>query len=351
MALRHILILGSMLATLVVSDLAFGQINIPSPRFRYKEVESPESTRPFATPGVFDYDAKFFAPLEFTNDEEPEPRSGFYANYDRTYTSIGKAGRIDTTSDMVPDGYTYIWGTRMEFGWMSEVDSGWELIYQYADGIYFTAGQDVSVANPMLIDSSFASFELNKVFRQALKSGEYFEPYIGARFFNVSDSSIQDTLQTNNTVIVGNRFKQNTTNNSFGLQAGASYNSRRGRWRTTTDGSISTTYNQQQYFSTDITNNPINLRTDITEAYQANQSFVPLLDLQYEIAYYISRDISIKTGVQLMWAWNGIARANTLTTNLNPNSSYNVSGTTAGAGLFDQDFLSAGFIFGCEWRR
>ena len=64
MALKNILILGSLLATLVVSDLAVGQVDVPSPRFRYKEVQQPESTRPFATPGVFDYDAQFFASLE-----------------------------------------------------------------------------------------------------------------------------------------------------------------------------------------------------------------------------------------------------------------------------------------------
>lgn len=350
MALKNILILGSLLATLVVSDLAFGQVDIPSPRFRYRELESPDSTRPFATPGVFDYDAQFFAPLEFTNNEDPDPRCGFYANYDRTYTSVGKAGRIDTTSTQVPDGYTYIWGTRCELGWMSEEDSGWELEYQNASGIYFAAGQDISVPNPLLVDSSFASVDINKVFRQTTKRGEYFEPYIGARFFNVSDNTIEDTLQTINTVIVGNRFKQNTTNNSFGFQAGATYNSRRGRWRCTTDGSIATTYNQQRYFATDITNVPFTVQS-ITEFYQTDQSFVPILDLQYEVAYYISRDISLKTGVQLMWAWNGIARANTLTTNLNPNSFYNVTGTNGGAGLFDQDFLAAGFIFGFEWRR
>ena len=75
---------------------------------------------------------------------------------------------------------------------------------------------------------------------------------------------------------------------------------------------------------------------------------MPILDGQIELAYNISRDISIRTGVQTMYVWNGVARANTQTTNLNPNSVFGAGGVT---GLFDESYVAAGFIFGVEWRR
>ena len=352
MALKNNWILGSLLATFLISGTAWGQVDVPSPSFQHKEVESPDSTRPFATPGVFDYDAQVFAPIEFTNGEEMEPNTGFYATYDRTYSSITRAGHIGPNNNsFVPTGTDYIWGTRMEMGWMTDADDGWGVAYQHGDGSYFTAGQDVLVAQPMLVTSQVATAEINKLFRQTLKQGGYFEPYIGGRYMNMSDKTIEDTLQTLNTLQVGNRFKQNATNSAVGFQAGARYNNQLGRWRMTSDGAIATMYNQQRYFATDIATGttPTTSIQAITETYNSEQAFVPVLDLQLEFAYHISRDLSLRTGVQMMYAWNGIARANTLTTNLNPNSAF--SGVGPGAGLFDDSFLSAGFLFGMEWRR
>ncbi len=353
MALKHIFILGSLLATYLVSSTTNGQVNVPSPKFEHKSVESAESTRPFATPGVFDYDTQVFAPIEFTNGEEMKPNDGFYATYDRVYTSVSRAGHFSGVNGAeVSTGSDFIWGTRMELGWMSDSDDGWGLVYQHADGSYFTAGQDILVANPMLVTTKNANVELNKLFRQSLKNGGYFEPYVGGRYINVSDRTIEDTTQTLGGVVVGNRFKQNATNSAFGFQAGARFNNHRGRWRTTTDGAIATTYNQQRYFATDIANNRTATTNTqgIIESYQSDQAFVPVLDFQFEMAYHISRDVALRTGVQAMYYWDGIARANTLTTSLNPNSAFNTSGA-AGAGLFDDKFVSAGFIFGLEWRR
>jgi hypothetical protein len=350
MALRNIFIFGSMLATFMVSGSIFGQVNIPSPRFQYKKVESAESTRPYATPGVFDYDAQVFAPVEFTNDEELAPNTGFYATYDRTYMSVTRAGYISgPNQSAVATGSDYIWGTRMEIGWMTDVDNGWGLVYQHADGSYFTNGQDVLVANPMQVATQNSHVELNRQFRQALKKGGYFEPYVGARFLSISDNTIEDTIQTLGFVVVSDRFKQKATNNAFGFQAGARINQNRGRWRTTCDGAIATTYNQQRYFATDIAN--AGTTQGITESYNSDQAFVPVLDFQWEVAYHISRDISLRTGVQALYVWDGIARANTLTTSLNPNSAFSTVGN-AGAGILtDDSYMSAGFIFGCEWRR
>ena len=354
MALKHTLMIGALFITLVTSGAVEGQgngqdINTPSPRFRYEAVQSPDSTRPYATPGVFDYDAQMFAPLEFSNDKEIMPQAGFFLEMDRTYLSVSKAtiGDPQTASGIQP-GSTYIWGNRYQGGWFSDEDDGWGISYQQSNGIYYTAGQDSLVSNPMLVDMSVATVQINRMFRQMLSDGGYFEPYFGVRYMNVSDNTIEDTTQILNATTVFNRFKQNATNDAIGIQAGGRYNKVRGRWRRTFDGAIATTYNQQRYFATDITNASTGAQ-GISETYLSDQSFVPIIHGEYDVSYNISRDISLKMGIQAIWAWNGIARANTLTTNLNPNSVFGSS--TSSTGFFDQGHLSAGFIFGAQWRR
>ena len=348
MALKNTFIFGALLFSLVTSAVTEGQVNTPSPKFRHKAVESADSTRPFATPGVFDYDAQVFAPLEFTNGKEKEPTSGFVVSIDKTYTSVSRAALIGTDTNTVKTGADYIWGTRYDLGWFSDDDDGWGITYQGAEGSYFTAGQDTLVANPMLVNMDVSTVEVNRLFRQSLKQGGYFEPYIGIRYMHVGDNTLEDTSQTVGTVQTFNRFKQNTTNNVFGFQAGGKYNQRRGRWRFTGDGALATAYNQQRYFATDITNASTGIQ-GISETYASDQAFVPIIDGQMEVAYNISRDISLRTGVQVVYAWNGIARANTLTTNLNPNSVFGAGG--GATGLFDDSHVSAGFLFGVEWKR
>lgn len=346
MALKNTLILSALLVSIIASGVADGQVNTPSPRFRYKDIEQPDATRPYATPGVFDYDTQMWAPLEFTDGKQKKPNTGFYFSLDKVYTSVTKATRIGEDSNTIQTGSTYIWGTKYDTGWFSDNDDGWGFTYQVSEGIYYSAGQDVSVSNPMLVDMNVSHFELNRLFRQALSQGGYFEPYFGARFTHIGDNTLEDTVQIVNAVNVGNRFKQNTTNDAFGFQAGARFNKRSGAWRTTWDGAIATLYNQQRYFATDITSTATG--QGISETYQSDQSFVPIIDGQYDVAYNVSRDISLNAGVQVIYAWNGIARANTNTTNLNPNSLFGIGGPT---GFFDGYHLSAGFIFGCEWRR
>jgi len=84
---------------------------------------------------------------------------------------------------------------------MTEENHGWSLGFQNSEGIFFTSGQDVSVANPQLVTNRFATVELNKVFRQQMKSGGYFEPYIGVKYINVNDETLLDDLQTVDTIV------------------------------------------------------------------------------------------------------------------------------------------------------
>ncbi len=347
MVFKNIKIAGALLAVLASAVSAHAQINLPSAEFEHRPLETPSSSRPFASPGVFDYDAQVFAPFEFTNDEEKDPNTGFFLTFDKTYTSVSRSGSEGTNSSAQSSGNHYLWGTRFEGGWINDSDDGWLLGYQNSEGVFFTNGQDVNVANPALVENRFATFEINRVFRQQLSRGGYFEPYIGAQYLNFNDKTIQDLPATVNLVNGANRFRQEVDNNAFGIHAGARFNKRSGRWRFTTDGAIAATYNQQSFFATDIFTSAA--ATTVNETNASEQSFVPVLDLQFEAAYNISRDISLRAGVQALWAFEGVARANTLPDSLNPNSTLGPGGP--GGGLNSQDYIAAGFIFGIEWKR
>ena len=240
MGLKNTFIIGALFVSLVTINVVNGQVDTPSPRFGPKSLESADSTRPFAGPGVFDYDTRAFAPLEFTNGKEKAPNEGFFFTIDKTYTSVSRAGHVGVANTSIKTGADYIWGTRYDMGYFSDDDDGWGLSYQGSNGIYFTNGQDVSVSQPMLVDMSFNTVEVNRLFRQSLSQGGYLEPYIGMRYQNITDKTLEDTTQSLGGGIVFNRFKQSATNNSFGLQAGGRYNQRRGRWRFTGDGALAT---------------------------------------------------------------------------------------------------------------
>jgi hypothetical protein len=350
MALKHFIQVGSLMAACLISiSPALGQVFKPGPRFEHRAVESPTNTRPFATPGFFDYDMQMFAPVDFSNNEEMQSRCGFFLSFDRMYTAFSTSGNFyGNNGEQISKGSEYMWSNRCDFGWLSTAQDGWSLNYQQGQGMYYINGQDILVAQPMIVNQHFANVEVNRIFRQCLKSGGYFEPSIGARYINVADTTIEDTLQNIGLTLVGNRFKQDVKNDMFGLQAGGKHIRHTGRWRTTSKGALATMYNRQCYFATDIANTLT--AQGITEFYQTDSSFVPVLDLGFDLAYYVTRDISLKLGFQYIYMWDGVARANVVTTSVNPNSAFG-TGTLGPQGLFDDSVVSAGVAFGFEWRK
>ena len=347
MALKRFLLIIAFAATCLVGDVVLGQTNIPSPRFRPQSNENPDATRPFAQPGIFDYDAQMFAPVEFTNGKEKAPNTGFFFSYERGYTSISRGGQIGpTVTNTVPVGSDWHWGNRFELGYMTEEDRGWDLVYQKTAGQYFGFGTDQLVATPLVVDTDFSQVEVNRVFRQALSNGDYFEPYAGLKYISISDNTLEDTTLTVNGAAAANRFKQNATNDSVGFQAGGRYNARRGRYRITYDGAIITAYNQQRLDVGDFATIGGTLGTN--EQFFKSQSFMPAVDGQIEIAYSLSRDLALRTSLQATYIWDGVNRTNNQTTLVNPNS---VFGTGNDIGIFDTDFVAVGFTFGIEWKK
>ena len=334
MALKRTFMIVVLLVCGTLTGTTWGQNHAPGTFFE----RTPETAQnlPLATPGLFDYDTQLFAPLEFTNGKEKEPNTGFTFTLDRSYISIARAARFNSlTGEQTSNGSEFNWGTNYELGWYGENDTGWNLKFDNLTGSFFTNGEDIQSTNPTHVEQKFATVQLNRMFRQTLSHGGYFEPYLGGRFVQISDDAVQDTGPA--------RFLQDASNSIFGVQAGARFNQRRGRWRFTYNGAIATTYNQQRYESTDLVAGLVTGQTSTSD-----QSFVPILDGTIEAAYHISRDLSLKLGVQGVYTWNGIARVNTETAALNGNS---VTGAGVAFQPLDEDFIAVGFRFGVEWRR
>ena len=346
MALKRLFSLGALVSAFLVANLAFAQLDVPGPRFQHHAIESPDSTRPVATPGIYDYDFQIFSPIEFTNGSELRPNNGFFFSFDKIYTSVSGGDSFGSSNT------DFIWGNRYDFGFMNDDDDGWNIVYEQSEGNQFLNGGDITVPNPTLFTTRLASVEINKVFRQELKAGGWVEPYIGLRYYNVSDNTLEDRLDLG---VPSNRFKQNVTNDAVGLNLGGRVVHRRGRWRFSNDLSVSTNYNQQDFFAIDITTVGGNVITD--ERSESDNAFVPALDYRFELAYNLSRDFAVRGGASFTYLWDGIARANNATTTDNPNSVFGFDPTLggdptlAGGGLVDDRLISAGFSLGFEYRR
>jgi hypothetical protein len=325
---------------------ALSQTTVPSSRFRPLPAESPEATAPFTEPFAYNYDAQMFAPYDLRDLEEPCAPCGFYFTYDRVYWSVSRPGPkpfVDPGDvEFTPLGNDFMWGNRFEGGVMNADGSGWGGEYTRSSGSFFSSGQDVLVATPFLTTTAVHNVKLNRVFRQGLQRGGWLEPYFGFRYLGISDSTIEDSLVGGNP----NRFKQTASNSAFGGHVGARHARKMGRWGVATDGALAMTYNSQRYFATDI--QTIGAALAIFETNDENSEFAPALDLRADLSYALTRDLAFRLGTQILYVWDGVNRANTLPAIFNSNSAAGPGGPN---GIFSEDFISAGFAFGIEWKR
>lgn len=298
---------------------------------------------------LFDYDAQMFAPLTLDDLEgQRDERNGFSFTYDRTYFSIS---RPDATSIVnaaaVPKGNDFVWGNRFDLGYMEDCDKGWTFNYLNSEGSFFSAGQDALIANPFLTRTTLANVEISRLFRQQLSNGAYMEPYFGVRYQGLNDETIEDTNVQFITPNDSNRFKQRTKNSAFGGHIGSRYSRSMGRWTFRTDAALAASYNSQSYLASDLAFSGASV--SVFEATFDDNSFVPTLDLSFDASYSLTRDIALRAGVQALHMWDGVVRADTRTTGLNPFSAFGTGEVVSG--IRDQSFTAVGFTFGLEWRR
>ena len=352
MRLNKILACSAALLMGLGAAAAVAQTNVPSSRFQPLPSESPTATSPLVEPGAYQYDAQLFAPYDYRELAEPEAPVGFYFTFDKVYTSLSRPGvqpndeaGFDLTSSF-PVGNSWVWGNRFEGGVMTQAENGWGFEYSRASGSFFAWGQDELVANPMMVEMSLHNLKLNRVFRQELSGGGWVEPYFGIRYLGMTDDTIEDTLVVLGGTTSNNRFKQTASNSAIGGHVGARGVRRFGRFGTAWDASLAAAYNSQSYRTGDTTFSGGTVF--ISEFNDTDHSFVPALDLRWDLSYALTRDLAFRTGAQLLYLWDGVNRANTLTTTLNPNSAFGIVGAN---GVYSESMVSAGFNFGVEWKR
>lgn len=313
----------------------------------------------FVSDQLMNYDMQMFAPVDYNLlEEEPRPNTGLFFTYDRTANGI-TASESTTIFGTSAPGFTYqTWGNRFEFGLMNESDCGWTATISTMGGSTFLSGRTAGNANPMLMDTKYQSYELNRVFRQRLKNGSYFEPYIGGRFVYLADETQHDLYNiqlglgdiTNPDDI--NRFIQQSQNNMFGGTIGMRWFRETGRWRVSTNVASFLAYNAQFNFATDVQFSEVGDVGLAIERGADTSAFVPMGETRLDISYAVTRDISLRAGGQVMWYWDGLSRVNPLDQRINPNSV--ISGASAFAPLStvnDQDMAIYGVTMGLEWRR
>ena len=346
MALKRTFMIGVMLVGGMLTGATWGQNHTPGTVFE----RTPDSAHslPFASPGVFDYDTQLFAPLEFTNGKEKEPNNGFYFDVARTYTSIERAVRFDSfLGRTTSNGSEYLWGTRYELGWYNKEDRGWNAIYQRTEGL-FTANNRAGGFNttPSNGNIQLTTVEINRTFRQVVSNGTVFEPSIGLRYNWMRDRVDDFSLSSIGTP---SQFTQLASNSAVGLQIGGRISKRRARWRFSYRGNAAATYNQQRLVLEDAFPDGTGAIA-IAETALTDQTFVPIIDGIAEVAYNVTRDITLKIGAQGIYSWNGIQRANTEPTPVNGLSFASAAGSTV-FNPNDENYVAVGFIFGVEWRR
>ena len=346
MALKRTFMIGVLLACGMLTSTTRGQNHTPGTFFE----RTPESSLdlPFSDgQGLFGhYDTQVFAPLEFTNGKEKAPNTGLFFELSKTYLSLERATRFNSGLGVqTSNGTEFYTGTRYELGWYGEQDRGWNAVFSKTEGTFFfnnRAGifdQIMSEGNVRL-----TTVEVNRTFRQVTSKGGVFEPSLGLRY-----NWIRDRLRDNSIITGGatSFFGQNASNSAFGLQAGARFSKRHGRWPFTYRGNVAATYNQQRLEITDVIQGATNTFVELAFT---DQSFVPILDGTLEATYNVTRDLSIKLGVQGSYIWNGILRANTEPTAFNGLSTSSDAGSPFFS-TFDENYVAAGFVFGFEFRR
>ena len=346
MSMRITLLFSMAVCSLMAANLT-AQMHVPGPRYQPLQAESQSNTDPLVQPFIFDWDTQMFAPMDLSDVSDYEPQTGFFFTYDRVYMSMGRPNPIGPNAPAQhPRGSDMHWGNRYHGGFIGDDDKGFQFEYMNYGGIFFSAGIDSSVGDPFLTETNLDTFEFNRIFRQRLSNGSYLEPYFGARYTSLSDDTLEDV-----TAPVADRFVQKVTNSVIGGQIGARYTTYRGRWTVRTDSSVQAAYNSQRYVASDIQQPGLAFPT-VFESTSEGSSFVPTVDLQLDIAYNLTRDIALRTTFGLMYMWDGINRANTTTSVLNPNSVLSpLVGVGGAQGVSDQYFFSGGLGFGIEWRR
>ncbi len=316
----------------------------------------------------FDDDMQFFAPFEDSDLLNPRRQSlgGYYAAYERNWKSVQRPSVQGTTGlTAFPTGSDFVTGNNFRFGYTDNIGNGWAVDYERLSGSFFSGGTSDIISRPMMTTTSISDVSFKKIFRQNLSTGGFIEPYVGVRYMNFGDTTIHDTNTllvdvvdpndpTDDTIVLGdNRFEQDVTNNAVGGTAGFRYTVRQGRIGLQSNFGFSGFYNQQNYkaSNTALFRDPTSLFADgsnvnVGEITDSSNSFVPMVEFSLMGTYGITKNLSLRAGGSVNYVWDGLTRANTLVSQVNP-----FSGGAGSTAIEDQDAFIGGFSIGLQWSK
>jgi hypothetical protein len=348
--------------------------------------------QPFIDPDYFEPDLQFFAPAEAEEyGGEPQMRVGWYGGYDRMfiYVSRPRGEQSYTEGD-------FTWGNRYDIGYMTAENHGWSFSAMHVDGPNASNTTLVErlnrwvepddPANPTTVFpavdrndgftlertynqkesvnmANLTGFELNKTFRlEPLHQGSIFEPFLGFRYNKFRDTTRRDAyerfddegnpvpnLPDPNVALDDatiERFTINQwsiTNNMVGGQLGFRWYKRQSRWLLDSEFRAFALQNFQsmQYYTRAETtmydgagtgSETVLVINDKDVRYDHDAEFVWGMEIRAQAAYELTRDVSIRGGMNLLDYGVGIGRGNNFTRN-------------------SEDLLMVGFTFGITVNR
>ncbi|MBN83824.1 MAG: hypothetical protein CMJ70_27180 [Planctomycetaceae bacterium] len=393
------------LTLLAVSSAAFSQ-GLQSDRSFWGNHYSPDGGNEASFPAWLplteseniESDFQWFAPGEFGEyGEATPPNNGLYFGYDwlRWSTSNPEMGTFPFTPlsgteyfqappAWNPNGFADGGGHRVEVGWMTEENTGWnfiatlfrtngghelrmrELDYDPEDEEHdiseddFDADFDQIVAPQTTNSASYHNLELNKTWRIIHRDGVSVEPFAGVRYLQFMDRHQSTAVDTDCDVSAQTVRQMFTHFNNQGLtgQLGVRWTMVRARWKLRTGLGCFVGHNFQRFSRTYINDTRIHEEGDplncsaLEEVGQvistqsdsgSGEEFLWGSDGRVELTYTIFRDLSLRIGGQVVHLPGGIGRGPFL------NSHPQRADLTTRHN--EEDLLMGGFSFGFEMNR
>ena len=351
-----------------------------------------QNNQPFIDPDYFHPDFQFFAPVEAEEyGGEPQLRTGWYAGYDRMYIYVSRPRGEQSYTDG-----DFTWGNRYDIGYMTEDNHGWSFSANHVDGPNvgngilverlnryndtaddddadpirpiidrndaFTGERTYNVLNSLNI-AKLSGFELNKTWRlEPLHHGSVFEPFIGFRYNKFTDWTRRDAYQRfddqgnpipnlpDPNIALDDATIESLTvnqwsiiNNMVGGQLGFRWYKKHSRWLLDSEFRAfalqnfqSMSYNQgvitTQYDGAGTGSAVTLVVKDRFQSFDHASEFVWGMEIRGQAAYELTRDISLRGGVNIIDYGTGVGRGNNFTQN-------------------SEDVLMVGFTFGITMNR
>lgn len=274
----------------------------------------------------FDPDYQLFAPAitEEYGDIGPPANTGVFFAYDRLYLNVTRP-----ESANAPWEGDFTWANRISMGYMTDEDNGWLLTYWDINSANINR-QTVAIGiDGSLIpltrtenDMEIGGVELNKTFRlKRLHNGGYIEPYVGIRYIRIKDQFREDTLTLDDPFDpmeeIGTSVTGNVENHMYGGQVGVRAYNRHGHWILSGDFRAFGLQNHQSFYSETFTQttvgdgsiaDPFVTANSYNETDAQFQEFVVGGELRVEAAYEITREVSLRFGLEILYLGGGIGR-------------------------------------------